>query len=132
MAFVQSIFQEYISGTNPVFDSETIVHVGTDEYSEKYKEDFRKYTDDMLGFIQDSGRTVRVWGSLTMRNGSTPVRSEGVQMNVWNTGWANPQAMFDAGYDIINTEDTRLYIVPGAREAHTRSEFENCFRSGDL
>ena len=113
LAFVQSIFQEYISGTNPVFDSETIVHVGTDEYSEKYKEDFRKYTDDMLGFIQDSGRTVRVWGSLTMRNGSTPVRSEGVQMNVWNTGWANPQAMFDAGYDIINTEDTRLYIVPG-------------------
>lgn len=113
ISFVQSIFNEYMTGANPVFDKNTIVHVGTDEYDEKYKEDFRKYTDDMLKFVQDSGRTVRLWGSLSMRPGSTPVRSEGVQMNVWNVGWANPNAMIQAGYDIINTDDTMLYIVPG-------------------
>lgn len=113
ISFVQSIFNEYMTGANPVFDQDTIVHVGTDEYDEKYKEDFRKYTDDMLKFVQDSGRTVRLWGSLSMRPGSTPVRSEGVQMNVWNVGWANPNAMIQAGYDIINTDDTMRYIVPG-------------------
>ena len=113
ISFVQSIFNEYMTGENPVFDQDTIIHVGTDEYDEKYKEDFRKYTDDMLKFVQDSGRTVRLWGSLSMRPGSTPVRSEGVQMNVWNVGWANPNAMIQAGYDIINTDDTMLYIVPG-------------------
>ena len=113
ISFVQSIFNEYMTGANPVFDQDTIIHVGTDEYDEKYKEDFRKYTDDMLKFVQDSGRTVRLWGSLSMRPGSTPVRSEGVQMNVWNVGWANPNAMIQAGYDIINTDDTMLYIVPG-------------------
>ncbi len=113
ISFVQSIFNEYMTGEDPVFDQDTIIHVGTDEYDEKYKEDFRKYTDDMLKFIQDSGRTVRLWGSLSMRPGTTPVRSEGVQMNVWNVGWANPNAIIQAGYDIINTDDTMLYIVPG-------------------
>lgn len=112
ISFVQSIFNEYMTGDDPVFDEDTIIHVGTDEYDEKYKEDFRKYTDDMLKFVQDSNRTVRLWGSLSMRPGSTPVRSEGVQMNVWNVGWANPNAMIQAGYDIINTDDTMLYIVP--------------------
>ncbi len=113
ISFVQSIFNEYMTGDDPVFDEDTIIHVGTDEYDAKYKEEFRKYTDDMLKFVQDSNRTVRLWGSLSMRPGSTPVRSEGVQMNVWNVGWANPNAMIQAGYDIINTDDTMLYIVPG-------------------
>ena len=37
-------------------------------------------------------------GSLTARNGSTSVRSEGVQMNIWNDGWANPKSMYQQGY----------------------------------
>ena len=113
ISFVKSIFNEYMTGANPVFDQDTIVHVGTDEYDAKHKEEFRKYTDDMLKFVQDSKRTVRLWGSLSMRPGTTQVRSEGVQMNVWNVGWANPNDMIRDGYDIINTDDTMLYIVPG-------------------
>ena len=30
------------------------------------------------------------------------------------SGWANAQAMYDQGYDLINTEDSYLYLVPGA------------------
>ena len=51
ISFVQSIFNEYMTGENPVFDQDTIIHVGTDEYDEKYKEDFRKYTDDTMLYI---------------------------------------------------------------------------------
>ena len=114
LAFTQSIFNEYMTGDDPVFDQDTIVNVGTDEYDGKYAENFRKYTDDMLGFIQDTGRTVRLWGSLSMRSGSTPVRSKDVQMNIWNTSWANPSAMYNQGYDLINMVDGTLYMVPGA------------------
>ena len=35
-------------------------------------------------------------------------------MNIWNNGWADPSDMFNAGYDLINTEDGKLYIVPDA------------------
>lgn len=111
--FIQSVWNEYLGGTNPVFDSETIVNIGTDEYDGTYTEQFRKYTDDMLKFIQDKGNTVRLWGSLTERSGSTPVRSEGVQMNLWSTSWANPQEMYNKGYGLINMVDNQLYIVPG-------------------
>ena len=114
LAFTQSIFNEYMSGDDPVFDQETTVNIGTDEYDGRYAENFRKYTDDMLKFVQDTGRNVRLWGSLTARSGNTPVRSENVQMNIWNTGWANPSAMFKEGYDLINMVDGTLYMVPGA------------------
>lgn len=113
LTFVQSVWDEYLEGANPVFDSETIVNIGTDEYDGTYREEFRQYTDDMLEFIQDKGNTVRLWGSLTQRSGTTPVRSEGVQMNLWSTSWANPQAMYNDGFELINMVDNKLYIVPG-------------------
>lgn len=114
LAFTQSIFNEYMNGDDPVFDQNTTVNVGTDEYDGKYAENFRQYTDDMLKFIQDTGRDVRLWGSLSMRKGSTPVRSENVQMNIWNTSWANPNEMYKQGFDLINMVDGTLYMVPGA------------------
>ena len=114
LAFTQSIFNEYMNGDDPVFDQNTTVNVGTDEYDGKYAENFRQYTDDMLKFIQDTGRDVRLWGSLSMRKGSTPVRSENVQMNIWNTSWANPNEMYKQGFDLINMVDGALYMVPGA------------------
>lgn len=114
LAFTKSIFNEYMNGDDPVFDQNTTVNVGTDEYDGKYAENFRQYTDDMLKFIQDTGRDVRLWGSLSMRKGSTPVRSENVQMNIWNTSWANPNEMYKQGFDLINMVDGTLYMVPGA------------------
>ena len=46
--------------------------------------------------------------------GEAEVASEGVQLNVWNTGWANPTDMYNAGYELINTVDGMLYMVPAA------------------
>lgn len=114
LQFVTGLWDEYIKGENPVFDKDTIVNVGTDEYDGRYAEQFRKFTDDLLGHIQDNGNQVRLWGSLSMRKGQTNVRSEDVQMNIWNDGWANPKAMYKEGYDLIDMNDGTVYIVPAA------------------
>lgn len=113
LEFVKSLWDEYLDGDDPVFDQDTIINVGTDEYG-AYNEQFRQYTDDLITYIQGKGRTVRLWGSLTTKSGNTEVTSEGVQMNIWNDGWANPQQMYEEGYDLIDMNDGTLYIVPAA------------------
>ncbi len=116
--WAQSIWNDYMEGDDPVFDEEMTLHIGTDEFhgvaGQEGKEMFRKFSDDMIGFVQDKGRTVRMWGSLTNKGGTTPVRSENVQLNIWNTGYANPQTMYDMGFDLINTLEGPNYIVPAA------------------
>lgn len=111
--FVQGIFDEYMKTDDPVFDSQTTVHVGADEYNAD-KESYRKFSDDMLKYVQDSGRTARIWGSLTQCAGTTPVRSKDVQMNLWNFGYANMDKMYEQGFDLINCNDGNYYIVPNA------------------
>lgn len=112
MQFVQDLWSEYIEGDDPVFDEDTILHIGTDEFTGD-KEQFRKYTDDMIEFVQNTGRTVRVWGSLNECKGETPVRSENVQMNFWSTYRAKPYDMIAQGFSLINTFGYRQYCVPG-------------------
>ena len=115
LEFMKGIFAEYTTGDNPVYPEGTVVHVGTDEYKGGGKENFRKYQDAMLKYVRDElGYTPRVWGSQTENNGETPITVEGVQMNLWYVGYANPKEMYELGYDVINTNDGDQYIVPGA------------------
>ena len=115
LEFMKGVFAEYTTGDNPVYPKGTVVHVGTDEYKRGNKENFRKYQDALLKYVRDDlGYTPRVWGSQTENNGTTPITVDGVQMNLWYTGYANPKDMYNLGYDLINTNDGDLYIVPGA------------------
>ena len=111
LKFVQSVWDEYL--TDNMFDDSMTVHIGTDEY---YGEEnaFRHFSDDMIKFIQGKDRTVRMWGSLTQLDGdgTVPVTSDNVQLNVWNTGYSNPKQMYNDGFDLINTLDGTLYMVP--------------------
>ena len=111
LAFVQSVWNEYL--TEEMFDSSMTVHIGTDEYYGQ-ENAFRHFSDDMIDFIQSKDRTVRMWGSLTEidGDGTVDVRSENVQLNVWNTGYSNPKQMYNDGFDLINTLDGTLYMVP--------------------
>lgn len=111
LAFVESIWDEYL--TEDMFDQSMTVHIGTDEYYGE-KNRFRMFSDDLIEYIQSKGYTVRLWGSLSSMPGEADVRSEGVQMNVWNTGWANPTNMYNEGFELINTIDGQLYMVPAA------------------
>lgn len=115
LEFIKSVFAEYMTGEDPVFPKGTVVHVGTDEYKRGNKEAFRKYQDELLKYVRDDlGYTPRVWGSQTENNGTTPITVDGVQMDLWYTGYANPREMYEKGYQCINKNDGDLYIVPGA------------------
>ena len=115
-AFINEVWDEYLLKNEklgrPVFDG-CVVHIGADEFKGD-SEDYRKFTDAVLAHIQERGYTPRLWGSLSTKKGKTPVRAKGVQINLWNRGWYQPQEALDAGFDIINSMDGQLYIVPFA------------------
>src|SRR5699024_11911314 len=68
--FIQSMYNEYLDGKNPVI-GDVPIHIGSDEYYGE-AEVYRKYVDDMLNFIRDDkDRKPRVWGSLTSKHGDT-------------------------------------------------------------
>ena len=113
LAFVQTIFSEYMKGNDPVFDTDTIVHIGADEYNAS-SEAYRKFVNDMLEFVEDTGRKARVWGSFTQCATGEDIDAEGVQINLWNFGYANMDKMYEDGFDLINCNDGNYYIVPNA------------------
>jgi hexosaminidase len=110
---VHQIFKEYLQGPNPVFINKE-VHIGTDEYAKAEAENFRKFTDSTIKYVESFGKKVRLWGALTHAQGQTPVKSADVTMNLWYNGYADPAEMFKLGYKGISTPDQWLYIVPKA------------------
>lgn len=116
LKFVEQVFDEYLlpqKGQPAVFDDCGVVHVGADEFHGD-AEHYRAYTDGLLKMVQRKGYTPRVWGSLNTKKGVTPVQAKGVQMNLWNGGWAKAWDSINDGFDVINTNDGALYIVPFA------------------
>ncbi|WP_212002257.1 family 20 glycosylhydrolase [Chitinophaga sp. HK235] len=116
-AMIDKMFKEYLEGPEKVFKGDE-VHIGTDEYSKKEAEKFRAFTDHYIRFVESFGKKVRMWGSLTHAQGTTPVKSAGVTMNAWYNGYADPADMMRQGYDLISTPDGWLYIVPAAGYYH--------------
>lgn len=116
LKFVGSVFDEFLLKDEelgrPVFDG-CVMHVGSDEFYGE-AEDYRKYTDGLLQHVLSRGYTPRVWGSLSSKPGNTPVVAKGVQMNLWSSGWMKAWEAVKLGYDVINTNDGALYIVPFA------------------
>ena len=111
LAFVQTIFSEYLD--EGVFDQDTIVHIGADEYNAS-SEAYRKFVNDMIDFVEETGRQARVWGSFTAASQGEDINAEGVQINLWNFGYANMDKMYEDGFDLINCNDGNYYIVPNA------------------
>lgn len=113
LTFVQTIFGEYMQEDNPVFDKETIIHIGADEYNAS-SEAYRKFVNDMIDYVEGTERKVRVWGSFTQAAKGEDIDAEGVQINLWNFGYANMDQMYEDGFDLINCNDGNYYIVPNA------------------
>lgn len=123
--FLDSLFTEYVAGPDPVFSGKR-VHIGTDEfggYTPAFRtspnrqatiERFRALTDHLIGTLQSYGKEPVIWGSLTFAKGDTPVRTEGVLMNSWSNGYADPKEMKDLGFKLMNIPDGWVYIVPMA------------------
>ena len=116
LKFVKGVFDEYLQRDSklgrPVFEG-CVMHVGSDEFFGA-AEDYRKYANGVLTHVLKRGYTPRIWGSLGAKKGNTRVVSKGVQMNIWSKDWMLPREAVNQGYDIINTFDRALYIVPFA------------------
>ena len=112
---IKAIFDDYTTGENPTFDSETVVHVGADEF-EYNKTSYREFFNEIVPHVKQTNSQVRIWGSLSViDDGKTqiiPEAIENVAMNIWNNGWANGQQMYNLGFKLINTLDGPNYMVP--------------------
>ena len=114
--FVDSLYAEYLGGLDPVFCCPR-VHIGTDEYSNRDStvvELFRSYTDHLIRHVESFGKQPVLWGSLTHCKGKTPVKSDGVMMEMWYNGYADPHEMRQQGYEMICVPGHYAYIVPEA------------------
>lgn len=114
--FVDALLKEYLEGDNPVFRGKRM-NIGTDEYSNRDStivEEFRRFTDHYIRYVESYGKQTALWGSLTHAKGKTPVKVDNVLMNCWSNGYADPKAMKDAGYQLVSIPDGYVYIVPAA------------------
>ncbi len=115
LKFVASVLDEYLvaprRGASPLFERGSVIHLGADEFYGK-AEDYRKYTDGLIKYAKKRGYTPRIWGSLSMKRGKTPIDSKGVEVSLWNHGWSGAWETVKLGFDVINTNDGALYIVP--------------------
>jgi len=113
---VKMIWQEALGDTSgkAAFQGASVVNIGMDEYYGD-GETYRQYMNEMIDFIrEESGvETIRLWGSLSNIGGTTMPETEGLQMNIWSTVWADPLFMYRAGYTLINMQNNHLYIIPG-------------------
>ncbi len=108
--FVNEIWKEFI----PWFRS-PVVHIGADEYnggkgSAPY---YKAYINATAAFIRSQGKQVRMWGGLKTAGNSDGVDRD-IVVNLWYPGYHDPLAAVKDGYNLINTQDGYLYIVPFA------------------
>ncbi|MBQ0048617.1 MAG: family 20 glycosylhydrolase [Bacteroidales bacterium] len=114
--FLDSLYNEYLGGPDPVFCCPR-VHIGTDEYNNKKEETremFRAFTQHYIQLVKSYKKQPVLWGALTWAKGKTAIDSEGVLMDVWNNGFAQPDSMKSLGYQLVSIPDCHVYIVPAA------------------
>lgn len=118
VAFVKRIFDDYTGGEQPVFGPETTVHIGADEFVTDFGA-YRRFVNELVPHLKQTN-PVRLWGSLTWikDDPATPILPEaveGVQINLWSSTWADGMEMYQMGYQLINTIDHLLYMVPNGK-----------------
>ncbi len=112
VALAEGLWREALDEENGAFREAQTVNIGMDEYYGD-GEQYRQYLTRINDLVQETGRTVRLWGSLSNMGGSTKPSPENLQMIIWSTVWADPQEMYEAGYSLINMQNNHLYIIPG-------------------
>lgn len=112
VALVERIWREALNEEAGAFREADIVNIGMDEYYGD-GEQYRQYLTRINALVQETGKTVRLWGSLSNIDGTTCPSPENLQMNIWSTLWADPREMYEAGYSLINMQNNHLYIIPG-------------------
>lgn len=109
----ETIWSEYLTESD-VFSGTGTVHIGMDEYFGNQKA-FVDYMKELSDYVAEAApeKTIRMWGSLSKTGQDYSGLSRKIQLQVWDTDWADPQEMYDAGFSIINSLSSSLYLIPG-------------------
>ncbi len=116
----KDLWTEYLEadGTQEaVFGACRAVHIGMDEYFGD-EEAFLSYLTqiaDHVGRLAPE-KQIRAWGSLSRLQTDYGEVPRTLQLHIWNTDWADPQEMYEAGFGIINSLSSHLYLIPGGGE----------------
>jgi hexosaminidase len=86
------------------------VAIGADEYDPTDGDAYRAYVNFLDELLQQHGKSVRMWGSLSRESGSVPVRTD-ITLQEWDTSWADPMAPDQQAFPVINASSEFLYIV---------------------
>ena len=109
----ETIWSEYLTESD-VFSGTGTVHIGMDEYFGNQKA-FVDYMKALSDYVAEAApeKTIRMWGSLSKTGQDYSELSRKIQLQVWDTDWTDPQEMYDAGFSIINSLSSSLYLIPG-------------------
>lgn len=123
---MKMLWSEYLdcnTGT-AVFDGCNAVHIGMDEYYGNEK-DYIAYMTEITNYIHmlAPDKKIRTWGSFSQIRAERTEELKDLQMHIWNTDWADPQEMYEEGFDIINSLSSSLYIIPGGGYDWLNQEF---------
>lgn len=114
---VKELFTEFM----PWFAG-PVVHFGADEYAKDHEPEYKQFFNEISAHIRSLGKQPMAWGSLsTMANGAGAPETgynRDVVICAWNNDWYSGQAAVADGYNVINTNDDLLYIVPFADYYH--------------
>lgn len=111
---VKQIWAEYLTGEDAVFAQTEAIHIGMDEYFGD-AEDYLSYMETISEYVRELApdKRIRMWGSLSGIEGDISNLSRELEMHVWDTSWADPQEMYEAGFPIVNSLSSSLYLIPG-------------------
>ncbi len=116
LEFLREVFAEFLPWFRGPF-----VHFGADEYPPELAVDHRTYFNSIAAFLHEHGKQTIAWGSQAKLAGELK-RAAGYDRDVvicsWNNEWYGPRQAVADGFDIINTNDELLYLVPFADYYH--------------
>ena len=105
--FAKELWSEYLDTTFAECDT---VHLGMDEYYGDGK-DLVNYINTMYSLV--GNKEAIVWGSLNGINTDYSRVRKDITMQIWDTSWADPEEMVNAGFSVINSLSCNMYIIPG-------------------
>ena len=85
-----------------------------DEYFGE-KDEYLSYLTELSSWIRETApdKEIRVWASLSEMAEDLSTVPKDLQMQVWDTSWADPEEMYEAGFPILNSLSSSLYLIPG-------------------
>ena len=114
LKFLKALYSEYLNEADPVFLGDT-VDIGVDEYWSIKNDEFdgmRNYIREMADTVQESGKKVRMWGSMKQYFDDKGISTKDytdIEIDFWSNSWDNAAKRSAEGFKIVNVDSFHLY-----------------------